>query len=117
MKYEILTDLLQVAAITGVAAEQICDKIRTSDIAFARHIFCWYAVKSGRHYIDVAALINRHRTSVTHSIQLIDGFIKIGDKKTLAIIEKLESDETNTGVGEILGSRHNDFKHSSSDAV
>jgi chromosomal replication initiation ATPase DnaA len=90
---EVETDLQrllrQVAAITGVAAEQICDKIRTSDIAFARHIFCWYACENRHSHTEVAALIDRHRTAVTHSEKVIRGFIEIKDKRTLKTISKL----------------------------
>jgi chromosomal replication initiation ATPase DnaA len=90
---EVETDLQrllrQVATITGVAAEQICDKIRTSDIAFARHIFCWYACENGYSHAEIAALIGRHRTAVAYAEKAIRGFIRIKDRRTLNTIKKL----------------------------
>jgi chromosomal replication initiation ATPase DnaA len=81
--------LSRVASVNGYTVEQIKSKDKTAGIVIVRHIFCWYAVRNGYSYPEIARVIGRHRTAVMHSEKVISGFLQVRDKRTIAIIEKI----------------------------
>jgi len=53
---------------------------RTSDVVKARHIAA-YLIKmhTGMTDVDMCKLFNRDRTTCIHSVQVITGYLKVGD--------------------------------------
>jgi chromosomal replication initiation ATPase DnaA len=82
----------QVAKATGVTSLEIQSGSRVSAISYARHIFCWWSVENGYSYSEISVHIRRHRTAISKADKVIQGFIKIKDKKTIKIIHKLYED-------------------------
>jgi chromosomal replication initiation ATPase DnaA len=79
----------RVATVTGVTVEQIKSGDRTAGTAFARHIFCWDARRSGYRYAEIAGMIGRCGSAAVRAKKVIDGLVKIGDTQTLKILKKL----------------------------
>ena len=65
---------------------------RKSEIVFKRQIFCKFANSIGYTDADVARVLNQNRTSVTLARHKVDGYLQVGDKKTLAYCKKINDE-------------------------
>lgn len=64
--------LLIVANYVGVSPHSIKSKIRLGTIAYARHLFCLMCTHHTKDkQMAIGGFINRHRTTVIHSLRSI----------------------------------------------
>ena len=69
--------------------EEIKSSKRNKEIAFNRHIICYFLYNNGIKRNLITKIVNRDRVTVLHSIKVVESFLSINDKETLDKLNKL----------------------------
>lgn len=90
--YERLENLLQeVASACGVTPADLKGNSRENKYTIPRQVFCYAANRYfGEHVTRIAAIINKNRTTVIHSVSVIEGLLDVNDAETLRIINQIK---------------------------
>lgn len=60
----------------GVKKEYLKGKTRVLNIAIYRHLFCYYANSNGISLVGIGKCINRHYSTVFHSVKEAENILK-----------------------------------------
>ena len=82
-------DLQKIYKILETSEEEIKSSKRKKEIAFNRHIICYFLFTNGIKRNLITKIVNRDRVTVLHSIKVIETFLSINDKETLDKLNKL----------------------------
>ena len=82
-------DLQKIYKILKTSEEEIKSSKRNKEIAFNRHIICYFLYNNGIKRNLITKIVNRDRVTVLHSIKVIETFISIKDKETIDKLNKL----------------------------
>ena len=82
-------DLQKIYKILKTSEEEIKSSKRNKEIAFNRHIICYFLYNNGIKRNLITKIVNRDRVTVLHSIKVIETFLSINDKETLDKLNKL----------------------------
>ena len=82
-------NLQKIYKILKTSEEEIKSSKRNKEIAFNRHIICYFLYKNGIKRNLITKIVNRDRVTVLHSIKVIETFLSINDKETLDKLNKL----------------------------
>ena len=82
-------NLQKIYKILKTSEEEIKSSKRNKDIAFNRHIICYFLYNNGIKRNLITKIVNRDRVTVLHSIKVIETFLSINDKETIDKLDKL----------------------------
>ena len=82
-------NLTEICQILGTNKEEIRGSKRDKEIAFNRHIICYFLYNNGIKRNLITKIVNRDRVTVLHSIKVIETFLSINDKETIDKLNKL----------------------------
>ena len=82
-------NLTEICQILGTNKEEIKSSKRNKEIAFNRHIICYFLYNNGIKRNLITKIVNRDRVTVLHSIKVIETFLSINDKETIDKLNKL----------------------------
>jgi len=82
-------NLQKIYKILKTSEEEIKSSKRNKEIAFNRHIICYFLYNNGIKRNLITKIVNRDRVTVLHSIKVIETFLSINDKETLDKLNKL----------------------------
>ena len=82
-------NLQKIYKILETSEEEIKSSKRNKEIAFNRHIICYFLFTNGIKRNLITKIVNRDRVTVLHSIKVIETFLSINDKETLDKLNKL----------------------------
>ena len=82
-------NLTEICQILGTNKEEIKSSKRNKEIAFNRHIICYFLYNNGIKINLITKIVNRDRVTVLHSIKVIETFLSINDKETIDKLNKL----------------------------
>ena len=80
-------NLQKIYKILKTSEEEIKSSKRNKEIAFNRHLICYFLFTNGIKRPLIAEIVNREWHTVFHSINVIESFLSINDRET---IEKLD---------------------------
>ena len=69
--------------------EEIKSSKRNKEIAFNRHIICYFLYNNGVERNLITEIVNRDRVTVLHSIKVVENFLSINDKETINKLNQL----------------------------
>ena len=84
-------NLQKIYKILKTSEEEIRSSKRDKEIAFNRHIICYFLYNNGIKRNLITKIVNRDRVTVLHSIKVIETFLSINDKETIDKLNKLLS--------------------------
>ena len=82
-------NLQKIYKILKTSEEEIKSSKRNKEIAFNRHIICYFLYNNGIKRNLITKIVNRDRVTVLHSIKVIETFLSINDKETLDKLNKI----------------------------
>ncbi len=82
-------NLQKIYKILKTSEEEIKSSKRNKEIAFNRHIICYFLYNNGIKRNLITKIVNRDRVTVLHSIKVIETFLSINDKETIDKLNKL----------------------------
>ena len=82
-------NLTEIYKILKTSEEEIRSSKRNKEIAFNRHIICYFLYNNGIKRNLITKIVNRDRVTVLHSIKVIETFLSINDKETIDKLNKL----------------------------
>ena len=82
-------NLQKIYKILKTSEEEIRSSKRDKEIAFNRHIICYFLYNNGIKRNLITKIVNRDRVTVLHSIKVIETFLSINDKETIDKLNKL----------------------------
>lgn len=82
-------NLQKIYKILKTSEEEIKSSKRNKEIAFNRHIICYFLYNNGIKRNLITKIVNRDRVTVLHSIKVVETFLSINDKETLDKLNKL----------------------------
>ena len=82
-------NLQKIYKILKTSEEDIKSSKRNKEIAFNRHIICYFLYNNGIKRNLITKIVNRDRVTVLHSIKVIETFLSINDKETIDKLNKL----------------------------
>ena len=82
-------NLQKIYKILKTSEEEIKSSKRNKEIAFNRHIICYFLYNNGIKRNSITKIVNRDRVTVLHSIKVIETFLSINDKETIDKLNKL----------------------------
>ena len=82
-------NLQKIYKILKTSEEEIKSSKRNKEIAFNRHIICYFLYNNGIKINLISKIVNRDRVTVLHSIKVIETFLSINDKETIDKLNKL----------------------------
>ena len=82
-------NLQKIYKILKTSEEEIRSSKRNKEIAFNRHIICYFLFTNGIKRNLITKIVNRDRVTVLHSIKVIETFLSINDKETIDKLNKL----------------------------
>ena len=82
-------NLQKIYKILKTSEEEIKSSKRNKEIAFNRHIICYFLYNNGIKRNLITKIVNRDRVTVLHSIKVIETFLSINDKETIEKLNKL----------------------------
>ena len=82
-------NLQKIYKILKTSEEEIKSSKRNKEIAFNRHIICYFLFTNGIKRNLITKIVNRDRVTVLHSIKVVETFLSINDKETLDKLNKL----------------------------
>ena len=82
-------DLQKIYKILKTSEEEIKSSKRNKEIAFNRHIICYFLYNNGIKRNLITKIVNRDRVTVLHSIKVVETFLSINDKETIDKLNKL----------------------------
>ena len=82
-------NLQKIYKILKTSEEEIKSSKRNKEIAFNRHIICYFLYNNGIKRNLITKIVNRDRVTVLHSIKVIETFLSINDKETIDKLDKL----------------------------
>ena len=82
-------DLQKIYKILETSEEEIKSSKRNKEIAFNRHIICYFLYNNGIKRNLIAKIVNRDRVTVLHSIKVVETFLSINDKETIDKLNKI----------------------------
>ena len=85
-------NLQKIYKILKTSEEEIRSSKRDKEIAFNRHIICYFLYNNGIKRNLITKIVNRDRVTVLHSIKVIETFLSINDKETIDKLNKLLSE-------------------------
>ena len=90
-KVPILNILDNICRTIRVNDTDVISESRKIEFVIARQIFCFVARElTGSKYSEIGKVINRDRTSVKYSCKKVRQNLKINDKKTVSMYEKVK---------------------------
>ena len=84
-------NLQKIYKILKTSEEEIRSSKRDKEIAFNRHLICYFLYNDGIKRNLITKIMNRDRVTVLHSIKVIETFLSINDKETIDKLNKLLS--------------------------
>jgi chromosomal replication initiation ATPase DnaA len=76
-----LTDILQaVSQVTNIPATELGQKNREQLIVDARAVYCVVAHGAGYTRVEIGAAINRHHSTVTHHLKIMQYRLKMEER-------------------------------------
>ena len=84
-------NLTKICQILGTSEEEIKSSKRNQEIAFNRHIICYFLYNNGIKRPLIAEIVNREWHTVFHSIKVIESFLSVTDSITIEKLDKLHS--------------------------
>ena len=82
-------NLQKIYKILKTSEEEIKSSKRNKEIAFNRHIICYFLHNNGIKRDLITKIVNRDRVTVLHSIKVVETFLSINDKETIDKLDKL----------------------------
>jgi len=82
-------NLQKIYKILKTSEEEIKSSKRNKEIAFNRHLICYFLYNNGIKRNLITKIVNRDRVTVLHSIKVIETFLSINDKETIDKLNKL----------------------------
>ena len=82
-------NLQKIYKILKTSEEEIKSSKRNKEIAFNRHIICYFLYNNGIKRNLITKIVNRDRVTVLHSIKVVETFLSINDKETIDKLNKL----------------------------
>ena len=82
-------NLTEIYKILKTSEEEIRSSKRNKEIAFNRHIICYFLYNNGIKKNLITKIVNRDRVTVLHSIKVIESFLSINDRETIDKLNKL----------------------------
>ena len=82
-------NLQKIYKILETSEEEIKSSKRNKEIAFNRHLICYFLYNNGIKRNLITKIVNRDRVTVLHSIKVIETFLSINDKETIDKLNKL----------------------------
>ena len=82
-------NLTEIYKILKTSEEEIRSSKRNKEIAFNRHIICYFLYNNGIKRNLITKIVNRDRVTVLHSIKVIESFLSINDRETIDKLNKL----------------------------
>ena len=82
-------NLQKIYKILETSEEEIKSSKRNKEIAFNRHIICYFLYNNGIKRNLITKIVNRDRVTVLHSIKVVETFLSINDKETIDKLNKL----------------------------
>ena len=82
-------NLQKIYKILKTSEEEIKSSKRNKEIAFNRHIICYFLYNNGIKINLITKIVNRDRVTVLHSIKVVETFLSINDKETIDKLNKL----------------------------
>ena len=82
-------NLQKIYKILKTSEEEIKSSKRNKEIAFNRHIICYFLYNNGIKRNLITKIVNRDRVTVLHSIKVIETFLSINDRETIDKLNKL----------------------------
>ena len=82
-------NLQKIYKILETSEEEIKSSKRNKEIAFNRHIICYFLYNNGIKRNLITKIVNRDRVTVLHSIKVIETFLSINDRETIDKLNKL----------------------------
>ena len=82
-------NLQKIYKILKTSEEEIKSSKRNKEIAFNRHIICYFLYNNGMKRNLITKIVNRDRVTVLHSIKVVETFLSINDKETIDKLNKL----------------------------
>ena len=82
-------NLQKIYKILKTSEEEIKSSKRNKEIAFNRHIVCYFLYNNGIKRNLITKIVNRDRVTVLHSIKVVETFLSINDKETIDKLNKL----------------------------
>ena len=82
-------NLQKIYKILKTSEEEIKSSKRNKEIAFNRHIICYFLYNNGIKINLITKIVNRDRVTVLHSIKVVETFLSINDKETIEKLDKL----------------------------
>ena len=82
-------NLQKIYKILETSEEEIKSSKRNKEIAFNRHIICYFLYNNGIKRNLITKIVNRDRVTVLHSIKVVETFLSINDKETLDKLNKI----------------------------
>ena len=82
-------NLQKIYKILKTSEEEIKSSKRNKEIAFNRHLICYFLFTNGIKINSLTKIVNRDRVTVLHSIKVIETFLSINDKETIDKLNKL----------------------------
>ena len=75
--------------ILKTSEEEIKSSKRNKEIAFNRHIICYFLHNNGIERNLITKIVNRDRVTVLHTIKVVEYFLSIKDKETIDKLNQL----------------------------
>ena len=82
-------NLQKIYKILETSEEEIKSSKRNKEIAFNRHIICYFLYNNGIKRNLITKIVNRDRVTVLHSIKVIESFLSVNDKETIDKLNKI----------------------------
>ena len=82
-------NLQKIYKILETSEEEIKSSKRNKEIAFNRHIICYFLYNNGIKRNLITKIVNRDRVTVLHSIKVVETFLSINDRETIDKLNKL----------------------------
>ena len=82
-------NLQKIYKILKTSEEEIKSSKRNQEIAFNRHIICYFLHNNGIERNLITKIVNRDRVTVLHSIKVVESFLSIKDKETIDKLNQL----------------------------
>ena len=84
-------NLQKIYKILKTSEEEIKSSKRNKEIAFNRHIICYFLYSNGIKRNLITKIVNRDRVTVLHSIKVVETFLSVTDSITIEKLDKLHS--------------------------
>ena len=82
-------NLQKIYKILETSEEEIKSSKRNKEIAFNRHLICYFLYNNGIKRNLITKIVNRDRVTVLHSIKVVETFLSINDKETIDKLNKI----------------------------